>query len=144
MSSPFSRGRPRIWRERDGIGSLPRSWAAYRFRQPEGIAYLGITSNLYSRISQHRSVQQYYNPTLHVVEYQIAQPGSDWDQLCQWEKAKIAQHSPELVTYIGGNGRRPAIEINGELVEVAQDESIEDVLVEMGFFERMGSILKFW
>jgi hypothetical protein len=89
-------------------------------------------------------VQQYYNPTLHVVEYQIAQPGADWDQLCLWEKAKIAKHSPELVTYAGGNGRRPAIEINGELVEVAQDESIEDVLVEMGFFERMGSILKFW
>jgi len=126
------------------VGALPQSWGAYRFRERDGIAYLGITSNLYSRISQHRSVRRYYDPSIHVVEYQIAQSGTTWDQLRAWEKHKIAAHSPDLITYIGGNGRRPAIEVNGEVIELEHDESVEDVLVEMGLFQRLGSLLRFW
>lgn len=49
MDSPFARGRPRVWRESDGIGALPRAWGAYRFRGSESVAYIGITSNLYNR-----------------------------------------------------------------------------------------------
>ena len=144
MGSPFARGRPRVWREQDGLRVVPKAWAAYRFRDGDEVDYVGITSNLYSRISQHRSVGQYYDVGVHVVEYQLARPGSDWDSLCRWEKKKIAQHAPGLVTYVGGNGRRPAIDINGELVEVAEDESVEDVLVEMGYFDRLVSLFRIW
>lgn len=142
MRSPFSRGRPRVWRESHGVGALPRAWGAYRFRGPEGIAYVGITSNLYSRISQHRSDQRYYDRTIHTVEYQLAEQGVSWNDLCAWERRKIASHSPDLVTYVGGNGRRPAIQINGQAVELPEDESVEDVLVEMGFFGRLKSLLR--
>lgn len=145
MSSPIQKGRPRVWRESDGVGALPQTWGAYRFLQPEGmVAYLGITSNLYNRISWHRSVRIHYDPAIHSVQYQIAQPGAHWDELCEWEKSKIAQHSPELITYIGGNGKKPAIEINGGLVEIPENQSVEDVLIEKGLFERLGAMLRFW
>jgi hypothetical protein len=72
----------------------------------------------------------------------LAEQGVSWNDLCAWERRKIASHSPDLVTYVGGNGRRPAIQINGQAVELPEDESVEDVLVEMGFFGRLKSLLR--
>lgn len=141
MSSPFSRGRPKIWRERDTMKALPHVWGAYRFREERGIAYIGITSNIYNRISQHRSTQAYYDPEIHIIEFQEAQLGVHWNSMCSWEKEKIFKHSPHLVTYIGGNGRRPAIEVNGEVIELREDESVEDTLTRLGMFNRIGDFM---
>lgn len=132
MNSPFSRGRPRVWREGESLSLFPNQWGAYRFSSNSEIAYIGITSNLYNRISWHRSTRRYYNPSIHKVEFQIATDGIVWDDLREWEKLKIAKHSPSLVTYIGGNGRRPGVMIKGQVIEVLQNESIEDVLIKSG------------
>lgn len=132
MNSPFSRGRPRVWREGESLSLLPNQWGAYRFSSDCEIAYIGITSNLYNRISWHRSTRRYFNPGLHKIEYQIASDGITWDDLREWEKRKIVQHSPNLVTYIGGNGRRPGVVVNGQIIEVFQNEAIEDVLIKAG------------
>lgn len=135
MPSPFMPGRPRVWREEDGVKSLPKAWGAYRFKEGSYIDYIGIASNLYNRVSWHRSQRIYYNPEIHSIEYQIAQMGISWDDMREWEIRKIKQHSPGLVTYAGGNGKRPAIEINGELIEPRGDESFEDAIIRKGFFD---------
>lgn len=131
MNSPFTRGRPRVWREGEPLSLFPNQWGAYRFSSDKEVAYIGITSNLYNRINWHRSTNRYYNPSCHKIEYQIAADGISWDDLREWEKRKIAQHSPNLVTYVGGNGRRPAVHKNGQVIEILQNESIEDVLVKI-------------
>ncbi|MPW36185.1 GIY-YIG nuclease family protein [Vibrio sp. B1Z05] len=142
MSSPFGQGRPKKWEETDGMSALPKTWGAYRFKGHDGVDYLGITSNIYNRISQHRSVKTYFRSGEHYVEYQEARVGTTWDELCSWEKTKIQKHSPNLVTYIGGNGRRPAIQVNGKVIEIADNESIEDTLIKHGLFSRMSDFIK--
>ena len=142
MSSPFPSGRPRVWRESDPMSDLPREWGAYRFKDGRSTDYIGITSNIYNRISLHRSTEAYYDSRIHVVEYQIASNGATWDDLREWEISKIKQHSPSLVKYIGGNGRRPTIDVNGKIIEVDANESIEDTLVEHGFFNQLYSFVR--
>lgn len=128
MQSPFTRGRPYLWDEsRHRPGDIPREWGIYRFIQSDKtVDYIGITSNLYNRISDHRSKATYYNSGMHVVNYQLARIGTTWDEMRQWEVFKIQQRNPGLVTYIGGNGRRPAIEVNGEIVEMCDGESVQE------------------
>ena len=134
MSAPFSRGRPRIWTEDDGPKSLPKEWGAYRFMSDDKVRYIGITSNIYNRMSDHRSSRVIYGPHIHRIEYQIAQDGTSWDDLMKWEKAKIKQHSPDLNVTEGGNGKRPIIQVaGGHIIEVNKYESYEDALVRSGF-----------
>lgn len=135
VESPFGRGQPRVWRENDGIRELPKQWGAYRFvREDRCVDYLGVTSNLYSRISNHRSTKLVYDPSVHTVRYQVASAGVSWSQMCEWEIHKIAKHDPALVTYKGGNGRVPQVSICGQPIELQKNESVEDAAERMGLF----------
>ena len=109
MGSPFGRGKPNIWKEEDGLSALPKSCGAYRFIHREDksvVDYIGITNNLYNRMSNHRTTNKQYDPNTHLVHYQTCHP-NEWQALMQWEKQKISQHEPHLCKYVGGNGRVP-------------------------------------
>lgn len=152
--SPFSKGRPFVWRETDGLACLPKEWGAYRFVRisPVGedetesnsngrVDYVGITSNVYMRIAKHRSTRKIYDATRHVVHYQIANDGATWEQLCRWEVEKIAAHKPALVKTKGGNGKPPALTIAGLEVEPSGNESVEDAVVRLGLLDRFIALM---
>ena len=132
----ISSGRPRVWREEDGLSALPRDWAIYRIMEPsDDIYYVGITTNIYARISQHRSSGKFVSGR-HEVHYQLAAEGVSWDEMMEWEQRKISQHQPSGVTYAGGNGRRPMIQVNGQVFEVDEDETIEDAAERAGLLNQ--------
>ena len=130
----ISSGRPRVWREEEGLSALPKAWSIYRIVEFSGeIFYIGITSNLYARLSWHRNHPDgKFFSGRHELNYQLASQGVHWDDMCGWEQRKIGQHQPVGVTYIGGNGRRPAVEINGQVVQAGNNETIEDAAERAG------------
>jgi excinuclease UvrABC nuclease subunit len=142
MRNPFGPGRPRMWSEADGMSRLPRSPGAYRFVnvQSRVIEYIGITANLYGRMSNHRSTQKKYDPVLHRVEYQLADSDHEWSQLCAWEVGKIKRHDPSRNHTVGGNGRfsKRYHTGAGENVKLATVQSMEDAAGRSG---RLGRIL---
>jgi diketogulonate reductase-like aldo/keto reductase len=141
MSNPFNPGRPTVWCEQDGLKNVPRVAGAYRFVQKDNgtIDYIGITSNLYTRMSNHRSDKKKYDPTIHRVAYQVAESDHTWSQLCAWEAMKIGVHRPPLNKTRGGNGKVAKVYIpalRSELA-VARDESIEDAAERKGLLSRL-------
>lgn len=132
----ISSGRPRIWRPENSTSDLPTAWALYRITEHAGaIHYIGITSNLRRRTGEHRRSGN-FNPSIHHLQYQVAAQGVHWRELQAWEQRKIQQHAPPGVTYIGGNGRPPAIQVNGEVIDIAPGESAEDAIERHGLLER--------
>ncbi|MCC5786727.1 MAG: GIY-YIG nuclease family protein [Phycisphaerales bacterium] len=113
---------------------MPRSAGGYRFVSVDGgsIDYIGITSNLYSRLSQHRSTKPYGDPERHRVEYQVARTDHDWAQLCGWEAEKIGVHRPSLNATRGRNGRVASVYLQNKEIPVAVNESIEDAAARRG------------
>lgn len=138
----ISRGRPRVWRESEGLTALPSEWALYRIMEPTGEPrYIGITVDLKRRTSEHRRTGN-FDGSIHHLQYQMAAKGVSWDELCAWERRKIQQHQPHGVTYAGGNGRRPAIQINGVIVEPDVGESMEDAVARQGLLRRFMSLFR--
>ena len=147
MGSPFEKGKPRVWREEDGPGRMPKSPGAYRFIREDkrAIDYIGITGNLYQRLSSHRCTNKQYDPTVHRVEYQTVDASSTtWAELCAWEAMKIGVHRPPLNKTKGGNGRVPKVflESIGVEVEVGPSESIEDALEKKGLLHRLMELFR--
>lgn len=142
MNSPFNRGRPSVCCEKDGLGRMPKSPGAYRFVRVDSksIDYIGITSNLYNRLSTHRSTNTQYNPDLHRVEFQVARSEADWAKLCDWEARKIGVHRPPLNKTSGKNGRVAKQYLEEIEVDVEVTESIEDAVERRGLFSRMAGL----
>lgn len=144
MSSPFDRGRPSVWCENDGPSRMPRKPGAYRFVRVDGksIDYIGITSNLYNRLSNHRSTNTQYDPDLHRVEYQVARSEADWAKLCDWEARKIGVHRPPLNKTSGKNGRVAKQYLGDIEVEVEVTQSIEDAMERKGLLGRLMGLFR--
>lgn len=144
MSSPFDCGRPSVWCEKDGLSLIPKSPGAYRFVRVDSrsIDYIGITSNLYNRLSNHRSTNTQYDPDLHRVVYQVARSEADWAKLCDWEARKIGVHRPPLNKTSGKNGRVAKQYLEEIEVEVEVTESIEDAMERNGLFSRLVGLFR--
>ena len=134
MANLFGRGRPARWSESQGMKTIPKAAGAYRFVRigVKTVDYIGITSNLYDRIANHRSTKHYYNRDVHLVEYQVARGEHDWAQLCDWETRKIGVHRPTLNKTRGGNGRVAEVYLEGKQLVVSPKESLEDAAVRVG------------
>ena len=141
MCSPFNRGRPNVWCENENRSSdMPKKPGAYRIVRVDDrtIDYIGITSNLYNRLSNHRSTNKQYDPLTHRVEYQEASSEAGVDATLRLEARKIGVHRAPLNKTSGKNGRiaRSFLEEAGRQVEVKQEESIEDAIERGGLLDR--------
>lgn len=138
----ISSGRPRIWRPDQDITLLPDEWALYRIAEQSGaLHYIGITSKLRTRVRQHHRTGN-FDPVAHHLQFQLASKGVTWDELMAWERRKIRDHQPTGVTYAGGNGRRPMVQVNGAALSVDPGESVEDAMERHGLLARFVSLFR--
>jgi|GEM_PF-5085975 len=146
MSSPFTSGKPKVWNsDRDLPSDIPRSCGAYRFvnKSDSEVVYIGITGNLYNRMSAHRcSKKSVYDPSQHNLHYQTCRPNSrTWDDLRKWEVEKIQQHDPRFNRCKGGNGKVPLkLYYDGTVIDVGNKESVSDAMHRQGFWPKLASI----
>ena len=107
---PFRRGRPYKYNPANPHSSQPPAKAGeYRIKNAKNeIKYIGIASDLKRRMNQHKRSGKFQPGGRNgdVFEYQIAQPGAQFEDLCSHERNKIAQHNPTDNKRAGGAGRR--------------------------------------
>ena len=88
----------------------PEKPGLYRWRNREtgDIDYIGETSNLKRRASQHEHSDKPLGSDTHDFEWQSTDRQTSVDARRDHERSKIKQHNPILNQRGGGAGRKPA------------------------------------
>jgi GIY-YIG catalytic domain-containing protein len=106
MANPFDRGRPRrIYPDTDDIANIPDLSGEYRIYTATGVSkYVGETSNLRRRISQH--VADGMIRAGQYVDYLVADGRSSSATRRVHESDSIEKKRPTTNQRRGGGGRR--------------------------------------
>lgn len=141
VSGPVPPGRPREFAER---ADLPEEAAGYEIiRRDPGFVnrvtsavngtdphrrYVGISSNVKQRLSQHEAEGK-YDPEQDTVRVYSLREQAKWAQLRAWEQDRIAEKHPVLndPNHPGGQGRTPDAYADDlpDCEECGDDEDVE-------------------
>lgn len=107
---PYKPGRPHKYNpSKPNSHEPPTEPGEYRIRNhKKQIKYIGIAANLNRRMKQHIYTGKFQTggKNCDTFEYQIAGPGTQYEDLCEHERRKIKLHAPFDNKRGGGGGRR--------------------------------------
>ena len=140
----ISVARSRGWKQEEGLSVLPRRCAVYQIMELSGgLSYIGVTGNLFDRISWHRTDPK---GTIfsgrHELSYQLVSSTTKWDEIREWEQAKITKHQRTGVTLVSINGRCSTFQVNGVAFQVQKNETIEDAVQRAGLLDQFMGVFR--